>query len=166
MTRLSYELGPMVKFLMSSLPILTIHHFHTVSPKKAGVLGLTSSKDGMWEEVRMAREGKGSPQLSAGWTDKDCGWGSYSFWWLEKNKQYRRQWDQKGTIFIRKLHLREHDLREVKEARISTFESSIWIPGYRKIEEAAVCSCVKACGWRQHKHFSSSQVIKQPLSWL
>ena len=97
-----------------------------------------SSKDAMWEEVRMAREEKGSPQLSAGWRNKDCGWGSYSFRRLEKNKHYRRQWDQKGTKFIRKLHLREHDLREVKEARVSPFESNIKIPGYLNLKEAAV----------------------------
>ena len=30
MTYLSYKLGPMVKFLMSSLPLLTMHHFRTV----------------------------------------------------------------------------------------------------------------------------------------
>ena len=30
MTYLSYKLGPMVKFLMSSLPLLSMHHFDTV----------------------------------------------------------------------------------------------------------------------------------------
>lgn len=53
---LSPELGSMVNFLVSSLPILAMHHYHTVFTRESRVLGLRPSKDGMWEEVRMATE--------------------------------------------------------------------------------------------------------------